>query len=73
MCETKLMTIQMNNVGKKLNFNNCFAVSSNEKSGGLAILWNSSTRVNITSFSNHHIDAEVDTKNEKQIRSTGGL
>ena len=70
MCETKLMTIQMNNVGKKLNFNNYFTVSSNEKSGGFAILQNSSIRVNITSFSNYHIDVEVDTENEKHIRCT---
>ena len=38
LCETRLKTIHMNNVGMKLNFNNCFAVSSNGKSGGLAML-----------------------------------
>ena len=49
----------MNNVGKKLKMENCFAVSNKGKSGGLAMLWTLETNVNITSFSRHHIDAEI--------------
>lgn len=37
------MTMQMNNIGKKLKLENCFALSCNGKSGGLAILWNFET------------------------------
>ncbi|KAL9460747.1 hypothetical protein AB3S75_003870 [Citrus x aurantiifolia] len=61
----------MNNVGLKLNFKNCFAVSSNGKSGGLALLWDSDIRVSISSFSNHHIDAEVDNEDGNHMRCTG--
>ena len=60
----------MNNVGMKLNFNNCFVVSSNGKSGGLAMLWDSGIRVSISSFSNHHIDTEVDNEDGNHMRCT---
>ena len=71
LCETKLKTIHMNNVGMKLKLKNYFVVSSNEKSGGLSMLWDSDIKVNITSFSSHHIDAEVETEDRKQMRCTG--
>lgn len=45
----------MNNIGKKLKMENYFAVGSNGKSESLVMLRNYETRVNITSFSNHHI------------------
>ena len=59
LCETKLSTMQMNVTGKKLKFDNCFAVSCSGRGGGLALLWNEETCVQIKSFSKHHIDAEV--------------
>lgn len=60
----------MNKVGKKLKMKNCFVVSTTSKSGGLAMLWNSETKVNIISFSNHHIDVEVEIETGKQMRCT---
>ena len=71
LCETKLKTVRMNNVGRKLKMENCFAVSSKGKSGGLAMLWTLETNVNITSFSSHHINAEIVTENGDQMRCTG--
>lgn len=71
LCETKLRSGQMNKVGKLLKFECCFAVSSKGKSGGLALLWNLDTNVNIASFSNHHIDAEVQTERGKWVRCIG--
>lgn len=38
-CETNLSAIQMNNVRKKLKLESYFAISSNDRSGGLAMLW----------------------------------
>lgn len=38
LCETKLQSVQMNTVRNKLNFDSCFAVDSNGKGGGLAML-----------------------------------
>lgn len=61
----------MQNKGKKLNFDNCFAVSSRGRSGGLALLWNSKVVVDIKSFSQHHIDAVVHSENGSLWRCTG--
>ena len=71
LCETKLSTVQMNNVGRKLNFGNYFAVSSKGKSGGITMLWAHDIKVDITSYSSHHIDAEVEVENGKHMRCTG--
>ena len=30
LCETKLMSMQMNEISRKLNYENCFIVSSNK-------------------------------------------
>lgn len=68
--ETKLSVMQMNNVGKKLKLESCFAVSSNGKSGGLAMLWSQDINVDIASFSDHHIDVEVEVENGKHMRCT---
>lgn len=58
LCETKLSSRQVNNVCRKLGTENCLAVDSKGKGGGLAMLWSSEITVQITSYSNHHIDAE---------------
>ena len=71
LCETKLKTMQMNEVSRKLNYKNCFVVSSIGKGGGLALLWNSKTNVQIKSFNKHHIDVEIEMENEKLTRCTG--
>lgn len=59
MCETKLTPIQMLEVSKRLRIESCVVVNRNGKRGGLAMLWNDSVNVNITSFNSHHIDAKV--------------
>ena len=71
LCETKPSTTQMNVTGKKLNFDSCFAVSCSGRGGVLALLWNEETCVQIKSFSKHHIDAEVQMANGRQMRCTG--
>lgn len=63
--------MQMNNVGKKMKLESCFDVSSKGKSGGLAMLWSQDIKVDIASFSDHHIDAEVEVENGKHMRCTG--
>lgn len=70
LCETNLSAIQMNNVRKKLKLESCFAISSDGRSGGLAMLWARDVKVNITSFSSHHINAEIEMENGKHIRCT---
>ncbi|XP_024033484.1 uncharacterized protein LOC112095607 [Citrus clementina] len=58
----------MNGISRKLNFENCFEVDRRGRGGGLAMLWSSEIVVQIKSFSNHHIDAEVQTENGKLFR-----
>ena len=55
---------------KKLNFENCFAISSRGRSSGLALLWKSEVVVNIKSFSQHHIDTVVHSENGSLWRCT---
>lgn len=58
----------MNQISRKLKFENCFCVDRSGKRGGLAILWNSEIEVQIKSFSKHHIDAKIHDKNGKHLR-----
>ena len=63
----KLQSVQMNTIRNKLNFDSCFAVDSNGKGGGLAMLRNFEICVQIKSFNKHHIDAELQMASRKQM------
>ena len=69
-CETKLLSRQANEECRRLNLDNCFAVSRTGMSGGLAMMWNSEITVNITSYSSHHIDAIIQNDSGKRWRCT---
>ena len=71
LSETKLTTMQMNMVVNNLNFKNCFAVNCSGRSGGITMLWNLETCLQIKSFSKHHINAEIQMTSGKQMRCTG--
>ncbi|CAM8965691.1 unnamed protein product [Rhodiola kirilowii] len=43
----------------KLGFRGCFAVGSQGRSGGLALLWSDDVEVNLVSYSASHIDVKV--------------
>uniref|UniRef100_A0A7N2R6D1 Endonuclease/exonuclease/phosphatase domain-containing protein n=1 Tax=Quercus lobata TaxID=97700 RepID=A0A7N2R6D1_QUELO len=49
----------MDRIKFKLGFSNGLCVSSRGRSGGLALLWSSDTKLEIMSYSNHHIDAII--------------
>lgn len=59
------------NMGKRLGFDNCMAVSRNGMGGGLALLWNDDLELEIVSYSNHHIDGLVKGVDGKLWRCTG--
>ena len=64
LSETKSKCRRMEKIKFKLGFTNELCVSSRGRSGGLAFLWSSDTKLEIKSYSNHHIDAiitEADT------------
>lgn len=52
-------------------FDNYFAMDRIGKSGGLAIMWSSEITVQITFYSRHHIDMQVQKANGKLWRCTG--
>ena len=49
----------MEKIKFKLGFTNGLCVSSRGRSGGLALFWSSDTKLEIKSYSNHHIDAII--------------
>ena len=71
LCETKMLPMQMNNVRVELNFENCFTVSRNGLGWGLVMLWSSDIDINIVSYSQHHIDAEIYNERGSNWRCTG--
>lgn len=71
LCETKMLTIQMQSIRRKLGFDNCFVVDRNGLSGGLALLWMDDVDLNIVSYSRHHIDCNVIMQDGDSWRFTG--
>ncbi|KAL9462178.1 hypothetical protein AB3S75_000224 [Citrus x aurantiifolia] len=63
----------MNGVCNKLNYENCFAVSNTGREGGLAMLWNSETNVQVKSFSKHHIDVEIQMEMVDRFGAQGSM
>uniref|UniRef100_A0A2N9F204 Reverse transcriptase domain-containing protein n=1 Tax=Fagus sylvatica TaxID=28930 RepID=A0A2N9F204_FAGSY len=55
----------------KLHFDNKFVANSQNKGGGLCLLWKSSTNIKVNSFSPSHIDAVVDDNTPNAWRFTG--
>ena len=49
----------MEKIKFKLRFTNGLYVSSRGRSGGLATFWSSDTKLEIKSYSNHHINAII--------------
>ena len=70
-CETKLMGQLMKRRAAELNFQNCFAISSNGKGGGLAMMWKEGIEMEIKSYSKHHIDVVVQNNEGSSWRCTG--
>uniref|UniRef100_A0A2N9HN71 Reverse transcriptase domain-containing protein n=1 Tax=Fagus sylvatica TaxID=28930 RepID=A0A2N9HN71_FAGSY len=71
LLETKLNTVRMEGVRVKLGFENVFSVPSLGRSGGLALLWQNEAEIVIQNFSQHHIDAHVESQQVKCWRLTG--
>ena len=61
---------QINELCRQVAVTNFFAVDNEGKSGGLAVLWNADTNVQINSYSKHHIDFQVRSAQGKTWRGT---
>ncbi|KAL9419818.1 hypothetical protein AB3S75_037560 [Citrus x aurantiifolia] len=70
LCETKLSEQFMKRKASELNFQNCFAVSSSGKRGGLAMMWSENVNLEIKSYSKHHIDTCIQTAEGSYWRGT---
>ena len=60
LMETKLYSRRMASLSKSLGFHWCMAISCVGRSGGLALCWMDTISVWIRSYSQHHIDMEVE-------------
>lgn len=54
-----------------LGFDNCFSVSSNGRSGGLALFWRASFSCTVLNYSDNHINVEVNDLNKGKWQFTG--
>ena len=62
---------QLEKVKRELEFDGLFTVPSDERGGGLALLWKSEMNVWVDSFSKFHIDAIVHGGSEEAWRLSG--
>ncbi|KAL9413536.1 hypothetical protein AB3S75_042093 [Citrus x aurantiifolia] len=73
LCETKLRSGQINKECRNLNFENGFGVGRDGMSGGVTMFWDADVQVEITSYSNHHIDAVVSKWKWQEMEVHGSL
>ena len=71
LMETRLDLRNLEFLRVRLGLSGCLGVDRHGLGGGLALLWSSSTVVNIQSFSQNHIDADVASEGGLRWRATG--
>lgn len=59
LMETKLTQHKAGFLKTRLGFDNIFIIDCRGRSGGLILLWNSSSNVTILNFSQSHINVEI--------------
>ena len=65
-CRSSLESIKV-----KLGFDGLFVVDRVGRSGGLALMWKASSKVNLLSFARNFIDVEVEVAGLGKWRMTG--
>ena len=68
--ETQIAKTRVENLRYTLGFDNCFAVASSGRSGGLGVFWNNNVMVKVNHFSQYHIDAEFAEPEKDKWRLT---
>lgn len=51
--------VKVEEIRSRLNFQSCFAVDCIGRSGGLCVLWKEQDACNVLSYSQNHIDLQV--------------
>lgn len=57
--KTKLNSVKCIRVKRRLNCEACFVVEPIGRSGGLALMWDHMTKVEVTNYSQRHINAWI--------------
>lgn len=60
--ETKLGSIRLEIIKQRLGFPNCFAINSIGRKGGQALLWRDNFKLIVNNYSQMHIPAWVEDK-----------
>jgi hypothetical protein len=68
--ETQIQSGRARNLSRSFGFDNCYAVSSDGRSGGLAMYWNNNLRLELIHFSQYHIDMIVSEAGKEKWRLT---
>ena len=71
LMETKLNNGRIEDIRTKIGFDYAFTAPSVGRSGGLALLWKQEVDMCIQNFSQHHIDAHMDSTQPRCWRLTG--
>ncbi|KAG4148582.1 hypothetical protein ERO13_D05G293550v2, partial [Gossypium hirsutum] len=71
LCETKVHSNEFSRIHDRCRMDGCLAVSSEGKSGGLALMWREGVRVTVQNYSKFHIDSLVKMDNGEVFRFTG--
>ena len=58
--ETLVNSNKIESLRVKLGFNNAMAIDREGRGGGMAVFWNVMEKVTILSFSQHHIDLDIE-------------
>jgi exonuclease III len=66
--ETQIHKSRVEGLARTLGYDNCFAVSSTGRSGGLGMFWNNDTNLDVLPFSQYHIDARITESSGEQWR-----
>ncbi|TYG71121.1 hypothetical protein ES288_D05G368800v1 [Gossypium darwinii] len=71
LSETKIHANDLSYIRTLCRMEGCVGVSSDRKSGGLALMWREGMDVAVQNYSRHHIDSVVCMENGEKVRFTG--
>ncbi|KAK8283598.1 hypothetical protein V6Z12_D08G105400 [Gossypium hirsutum] len=71
LCETKIYSNEFSRIRSTCRMEGCLAVSSEGKSGGLALFWREGISVMVQNYSKFHIDSLVKMDNGELFQFTG--
>ncbi|KAM6555383.1 hypothetical protein CsatB_002402 [Cannabis sativa] len=71
LCETLCNKEKLELLCRSLEYEGCFVVEANDRSGGLVLFWKNEEEVNVDSFFTNHIDSLIQFEGYGKFRFTG--